>query len=249
MNCEIIKMTKMITSVRYPIRSTILILLALSHNALGARLPEINGAKLDPQRTPPKTGALGDHQRLVTADDANEKHNTISDSKKLQQLENDEDNIYPRAVMGEFMQEFLKPADDEDLSGDMFNKEPFYYDMYYDDVSHDYQVVNSTTGDYSSGLKRLDSTIDSVPSNGISEETLDYSDASAIKEALDLTLLGSDLQSELGTFLEHLTNGSQRDRRHQVPIRVSEISIRINFYSEKNKLAIILSFPIGSMKE
>ena len=114
--------------------------------------------------------------------------------------------------MEDIANDFLSPADDDDLSSDFFNSEPFYYDAYYD--SYDEQE--------GAGMSEVSESTPASPEL-LKENSLtpEESDALPIHDALDLRLLGADLQSELKFVLEQLTNGSQRNRRHQTPIRVS----------------------------
>lgn len=134
-----------------------------------------------------------------------------------------------RGIMENFADDFESPPDSQ-LADDVFNREPYYYDVYYDTFENDNADVvpkSTFTGDdnllhsgdddsypaVTAGAEPADSFAESVDL-GTTEE-----DLANVHEDLDLRLLGADLQSELGFVLQQLTNGSQRNRRHQAPVR------------------------------
>ena len=133
----------------------------------------------------------------------------------------DMSNDSPLGIMENFADDFESTPEYTD---EFFNREPYYYDEYYDatyDVSNKDIETNRVASENSSPSKDRNSAKSSIGP----DYPMDYQDAdvSSIQNALDLNLLGSDLQAELGLMLEQLTNGSLRNRRHQTPIKVCKL--------------------------
>lgn len=160
-------------------------------------------------------GATADRERNnqvsydIQMKDANNRINSENyESSRNQNKKSGKTDDDLRGIMENFADDFDSPPDTH-LSEDIFNREPYYYDDYYDDVeTFDVPIL----ADAAPELMDAKSIIPKVATTSADE---------VLPEDMELRLLGADLQEQLGYILGHLTNGTLRSRRHQTPVRVS----------------------------
>lgn len=139
---------------------------------------------------------------------SNKKKATVRTSSYSTNTQKTDNNL--RGIMENFADDFESPPDVQ-FTDDFFNREPYYYDDYYDTIDMEDVPVNDQ-----------DLRTNTNANSRAAEAEVSLSSLSdELPGDLELRLLGADLQEQLGYVLGHLTNGTLRSRRHQTPVRVS----------------------------